>query len=331
MATAPPPLPIGLISFAHVHAPGYAGLLATMPEIAFTGIYDRDGKRGLHEAQRRGVPFYATLPDLWDHCQAVVIMAENVLHAEYALAAANAGKHILCEKPLAHLVADGEAMVADCQTAGVVLATAFPCPFSPAFEALVQQVQAGQLGTLLALHTTNRGYLPGGWFVDLSLSGGGAVMDHTVHVADLLRRLLNGPPATVNAEIGNSIYREQWDDSGLLTMCWAGGAFATLDCSWSRTPSFPTWGDVTIKAIGTAGVAEVHMFNQHITYYPASQGKGAWQGWGPNLDRLVLLDFIQAIRDHRPPRSTGADGLAALKIALAAYTSNREHAPVTIT
>ncbi|MBI3943594.1 MAG: Gfo/Idh/MocA family oxidoreductase [Chloroflexi bacterium] len=327
----PSPLLIGLISFAHVHAAGYADLLGNLPEITFAGIYDRDGGRGLREAQRRGVPFYATLPELFDNCEAVVIMAENVLHAEYAVAAAAAGKHILCEKPLAHTVADAEAMIAACQAAGVVLATAYPCPFSPSFEHLLHTVRGRQLGDLLALRTTNRGYLPGGWFIDLALSGGGAVMDHTVHVADLLRRLLNGLPATVYAEIGNSIYRENWDDSGLLTMRWAGGEFATLDCSWSRISSFPTWGDVTIKAIGTEGVAEVHMFNQHVTYYPAGQGRGVWQGWGPNLDRLVLLDFIQAIRDHRPPRSTGTDGLAGLKIALAAYASNREHAPVAIT
>jgi predicted dehydrogenase len=110
---------------------------------------------------------------------AVIICSENVHHRALTLMAAQAGKPVLCEKPLATTPDDARAMVDACNSANVPLFTAFPCRFSPAFQTLKEAAHRGDLGEILAVRGTNRGKCPGGWFVDLALSGGGAVMDHT--------------------------------------------------------------------------------------------------------------------------------------------------------
>ncbi|MBM3189741.1 MAG: Gfo/Idh/MocA family oxidoreductase [Chloroflexi bacterium] len=322
---------VGLWSLAHLHARSYVSVLRRHPEVEWVGLTDEDPARGAHMAQEYGLPFVAEPGELLARVHAVIITSANADHKAMALQAAEAGVHALVEKPIATTLADALAIVSAFERAGLVLGTAFPCPFSPAFGALRDAVASGSLGKPLAAKTTNRGKMPGGFFIELERSGGGAVIDHTVHVADLLRRLMPSPATQVHAEIGRGLFHETWDDSGILTIDYADGAFATLDCSWSRPTSYPTWGDVTLRLIGERGNAEADLFGQHVTRYPADQSPPAWHPWGSDLDELMIHDFVAAVRDRRPPRSTGRDGLAALQIALAAYESSRQRRPVAVT
>jgi predicted dehydrogenase len=258
---------------------------------------------------------------------AVVVCSENVHHRELAVAAAAAGKHVLCEKPLATTLDDADAIVDACARAGVALQTAFPCPYSPAFQRLRALIQAGALGELQALNCTNRGQMPGGWFVDPALAGGGAVMDHTVHVADLLRRLLGCEVVRVYAESGQGLHHLGVDDCGLLTLDFADGRFATIDTSWSRPAAFPIWGDVTIRAVGTRGTLIMDMFRQSIDRYGPTY---AQLGYGADLDRLMIADFVDAVGRGRPVAVTGQDGRRALEVALAAYRSIERGRPVDL-
>ena len=134
---------------------------------------------------------------------------------------------------------------------------------------------------VLAVKSTNHGMCPGDWFVQKELSGGGAVMDHTVHVADLLRDLLKAEAATVYAEISNQIRRSDTDDIGIMTIEFSNGVFATLDGSWSRPPkSYPTWGDVTMEVVGTTGTATMDMFG--VKWLNSRQIRIVWKNRGSN-------------------------------------------------
>src|SRR5947207_2057324 len=127
---------IGMMSFAHMHAASYAHSIVTRTDTEMVGIADHDPARAQAMAQRfetRAFPSYEALlaaPGL----EAVVIASENVRHRALAEMAAEAGKHVLCEKPLATSLADGEAMIAACRQAGVQLMTAFPCRYSPVMQ-----------------------------------------------------------------------------------------------------------------------------------------------------------------------------------------------------
>ncbi|HEY6739094.1 MAG TPA: Gfo/Idh/MocA family oxidoreductase, partial [Actinopolymorphaceae bacterium] len=186
-------LKIGLMSFAHLHGAGYLSILAGRPDVEVR-VADVDPERGKRFAEQHGVDFAESYDDLmgWDP-DGVIVCSENALHRELVELGASGGAYVLCEKPLATSLEDGHAMIAACEAAGVGLMTAFPMRFSQPIMALEQLVRGGELGRIFGVAGTNPGNNPGlrfPWFVTKDLAGGGAVMDHTVHVADLLRWLL---------------------------------------------------------------------------------------------------------------------------------------------
>jgi predicted dehydrogenase len=304
-----------------MHGLSYLHSLEHRTDASVIGIWDHDAERGRAFGEAHCVPWYDSYEALLEAVDAVAILSENVFHARYGIQAAEAGKHILCEKPLTTTEDDGEQFIEAARRNQVVLMTAFPCRFSPAFQSLKAKVGAGEIGSIKAICATNRGSCPFGWFVDPSLSGGGAMIDHVVHVADLLRDLLGESPNEVQAQVGNQIYGQEWEDTAMVTMKFPSGVFATLDSSWSRPAGYKTWGDVTMNVVGEKGVLELDMFGTEIQKY-SNEGKShVAMSFGSNLDALLVDEFLSAINGHRDPCVTGRDGLEAAKVAFAGYAS----------
>ena len=323
---------IGMMSFAHMHATSYAHSIASRADTEMVGIADESPERARQMAERyetRAFESYEALlaePGL----DAVVVCSENVKHRGLVELAAGAGKHVLCEKPLATTLEDGEAMIAACRNAGVQLMTAFPCRYSPVMQRLKATVDSGSAGEVLAFRGTNRGRNPGGWFIDKSLSGGGAMIDHTVHVTDLMRWLLRDEVKDVYAEISNGIGHHDFDDVAFLTMSFRKGAFGTLDASWSRPKSYPTWGDVTLEVVTERGTLSMDMFAQNLALYSDATDSVSWHNWGGNMDDGLVAAFAAAIAEGSPVPITGEDGLRAAEVALAAYKSAEQRSPVSL-
>ena len=323
---------IGILSFAHMHAEGYAACVKQVPGAALAGIFDRDKARGRMMAQRFSTDFYDKLEVMFaGDVDAVIVCSENARHRELAVAAAEAGKHVLCEKPIATTVEDAEAMIAACEANGVKLQVAFPCRFIMAVETAKRMLDDGKIGRVLAIKGTNRGTMPGGWFIEKNLAGGGAVMDHTVHVADLMRWFTGAEVSEVFAEIGNMIYGDDYDDCATLTLTFDNGVFATLDPSWSRNKAYPTWGDVTMTITGTQGVLSIDAFDQKIMLYSTEGPVGQEVCIADNMDLYLVGDFVECIAQDREPFISGRDGLEAMRVALAAYESSATHRPVKLT
>lgn len=336
-ASAGAPIGVALLSAAHVHAPAYARALTrlslgTAGVARLVAVWDDDAARGAALAAQCDVPFSGDLnmllarPDL----DAVVITAENARHRALCEAACAAGKHVLCEKPLAITTVDAEAMIAAAARARVVLATAFPMRHNGPARAVKEAIDSGAIGRILAVRATNHGTLPPGWFLDPALSGGGAVLDHTVHVIDLLRWYLRDEPIEVYAETSHGLYDLPVEDAALLTVTFAGGAVVTLDPSWSRPPAFPIWGDVTMEIAGDRGVLQLDAFARKLVYNNRSSERTEWIQWETDADEALLTDFAHAVRDGQPPAADGRDGERALSVALAAYASARDGRPVPI-
>lgn len=315
------PLRIGFVSCAHMHVASYFHSLKDRSDVELVGIWDHDAARGQAFAADNGIAWHDTYEALLDTSDAVTICSENVHHAALGIQAANAKKHILCEKPLTTTEEDGNAFVKAAKDNGVILMTAFPCRFSPAYQSLKAKIANGDIGPVKAICATNRGTCPWGWFVDPALSGGGAMIDHTVHVADLLRDLLGEAPSSVQAQIGNKIYNKEWEDTAMVTLQYPSGVFATLDSSWSRPAGYKTWGDVTMNVVGEKGVIEMDMFGPSIERYRNEGKNHVALGFGTNMDALMIEEFVAAIQENRDPLVTGQDGLDAAKVAFAAYAS----------
>jgi predicted dehydrogenase len=275
---------------------------------------------------RFGVTMFESLDGLLDaDIDAVVVCSETVHHAELVDRAAAAGCAVLCEKPLGIGARDSARIVAACERAGVALMTAFPVRFHPAVGQLHSLVSGGGLGDLRALNGTNQSVMPlreRSWFADAGLAGGGAMMDHIVHLADVFCWLLDAEPERVYA-VGNRIVHSEVvtvETSGVVMLDYPDGVFASIDCSWNRPLDYPTWGGIGLSVVGDGGTAEVDAMRQRLTRFGGGQAFG-WTPWGVDINQLMIDDFLAAVRDGRDPSVTGRDGLIATTVALAALES----------
>lgn len=314
-----------MLGVAHVHAPSYVHCILNAKDAELVGHWDKDAALANRFAGH-GSKAHEDRDALIDGSDAVVVAGENMDHADLIEAAAKKGKSILCEKPLA--ASHDQRDRIERAGANALLMTAFPCPFSPAFEGAVAKVKAGDIGKVLSVCATNHGKCPGGWFTDPTKSGGGAMIDHVVHVSDLLRRLLNEDPVRVHAVTGNNMYGQEWDDTAMLTIEYPSGVFASLDSSWSRPKSYKTWGDVTMKILGEKGVIELDLFVQGLDLFSDASGAHGMVGYTSNLDQAMVDEFLLAHAQRRAPMVTMKDGLAAADLALAAYESAKSGQPV---
>ena len=329
------PVRIGILSAEHVHAPSYISLLAAMPGAHLVGVWDDDPQRAISAAEPVSTRVFDDVDDLLERVDGVVIASANSRHRRLVEIAAAAGVHVLCEKPLATTVGDARAIVDTCAGAGVRLMTAFPSRWNPAARALESAVRTGALGTPVFLEGVNTGTMPdvhAPWFVDPALAGGGAVTDHVVHLADLYRWILRSEAVEVYA-VANRILQERFarvETGGFVSMRFANGVSATIDCSWSKPRSYPTWGGLSVQAIGTGGAFGIDAFRQRLAVYGTREAGISWPAWGPNADAGMLAEFLSAVREDREPTVTGLDGLRAVQIVDAAYRSIAAGAPVPL-
>ncbi|MEO7449065.1 MAG: Gfo/Idh/MocA family oxidoreductase [Humibacillus sp.] len=336
-------LRVGIASFAHVHAAGYARLLERRDDVDLLtcdpdpgpdpvrdlGGADEGQLRGAALAAQLGVNHVASYDELFaSDLDVVVVCSESARHRALVERAATAGVHVLCEKPLATTLEDAVAMRDACDAAGVRLMTAYPVRFHPGFRELRARVRRGELGAVLAVTGTNTGRAPIAsrrWFVDADLAGGGALMDHTVHLADLLDDLLEDRPRSVYAQVNQVVHGDDVDveTGGLVALTYPDGLVATIDCSWSAPASYPGWGGLTLTVEGERGSATLDAFADRLEVFDDQAGGLRWHPFGVDLDALMLDELLGAVRDGRAPQPDGSVGCRTLEIVLSAYASAR--------
>ena len=321
---------IGIISAAHHHVDGYLSALKAMEKdmnLEIVGMADEDEqrlKRYAAEWTLKPYPHAASL--LRERPDAIIICSENTRHRLYVEQAAAAGVHILCEKPLAADLADAQAMVELCRDKGLLLMPAFPMRYSQAILEARNALQSGQFGALRGGSSTNQGQMPmthRHWFIEPEMAGGGVIMDHTVHVVDLLRWLSSAEPMKVSV-FANRIMQPsptEVETAALLLIHFSNGLSFSLDASWSRPQRYPTWGGLTLRLVCDRGILEVDAFSENNQVYGAQDLR--WEYWGADVNRAMLADFLAALRGDTP-RLSADDGLAAQRLIDAAYRSWRQ-------
>jgi predicted dehydrogenase len=326
---------IGILSIAHLHAAGYQANLKAIPGIELVGFSHENSAEGRAFSEEFSVPWFASHQELLaQRLDGVVICSENARHRELVELGANAGCQILCEKPIETSLADAEAMKTVCDKNGVRFMTAFPTRFASSTQALRNMVQQGELGKVFGVNGINHSENPSGhraWFANKELAGGGAAMDHIVHLADFFRWCFSAEVTEVYAEIDNLFYPNELDvdTAGLLLITMSNGIQASIDCSWSRPTWYPRWGHLKIEVIGEKGAAVVDSFAQHLTVYAKSRARNPeWIGFGPDPNQPMIQEFVESIREKREPSVTWNDGYQALRVVLAAYESAKSKEPV---
>lgn len=328
---------IGIMSFAHLHAEDYIGNLRNAPGVEMIGFSDTDAERGQHFAEvfdARWFPTHEAL--LAEKPDGVIICSENANHRALVEMAAAAGVHILCEKPIEVTLADAEAMRVAYETAGVNFMTAFPVRFMPSVASVKAALDRGDLGRLYAVNGINHSEIPRehrAWFAQKALAGGGAVMDHTVHLVDMLRWYLDSEIVEVYAEVDNLFYPNEVDvdTAGIVLLTFANGVFASIDCSWSRPTYYSRWGHMKFDIVGENGFTVVDALSQYHTVYSQKAPRNPlWVNWGSDANQFMINEFVASIREGRQPSVTWKDGYETLRVALACYESALAGQPVKL-
>lgn len=298
-------------------------------------VFSTDSQRGAAYANEFGISRSTTeLGELLNSSiDAVYIATTNDLHHGQCLAAAKAGKHILCEKPLATNLVEAMNMVKACKAAGVVLATNHHLRGAATHRAMRDAIKAGKIGRVLAIKVVHAGYLPvhlQGWRLTNPMAGAGAILDLTVHDADLMRFILDDEAASVAAMVQNS------------GMAIAGVEDAAMGVITFRSGTLGQFHDgFTTKYVQTS--VEVHgdsgslVATNCMTQAPIGEvllktagGETKLQLQHENLYVRTINAFKSAIAGEGEPLATGEDGAASLAIALAALESARTRSVVNI-
>jgi len=317
---------VAVLGVAHTpHAMSYMRCLADRDDVELVGVYDADAVLGGSVADRFGIPYTANLDHLLDsELVAAVVCSTTVQHRTIVEQAAGAGVHVLCEKPIATTLGDARSMIDACTGAGVQLHVAFVCRFYPVVQQVRAAVAAGAIGDVIGIVGGNRGVPPlppnyPSWITDKVEAGGGALIDHSVHVTDAIRHVVNREVVSVNAEVDDRFWKSGVDDSAILSLVLDGGAIATVDPSWSVPSSNPWHYDFFLRVLGTRGALDIDDTKESVRFVDAAGLHLVT--FGVDIDRLMVDAFLGSVRRGAliDPCADGEDGYRALEIALAGY------------
>ena len=356
MKTTPAGAPVrfGLIGSGAIMRLSHAPTIRRSAEAELVVVFDRDADRARRLADDFGATACAEIEALLDRrdIDAVVVATPNRFHPEAVTLAAAAGKHVLCEKPLAIDIQSAKRMVDACAAAGVVLQVGFNQRYWNQVRIAKELIRAGVIGKVhgfRSIYAERWDAYPAAtrYRYDLALSGGATIIDLTIHRIDLVRHLL-GEFRGVMAELAHSVVPDPIDDNVWLLARLEGGARGCL----SSDRYSPAIGDGT-DIYGSEGT--IHLATETLNpfhaaplavhterkaadlpdvlreaVYPEAWWKGFEGGWitvkppRANPYEAQLRAFCQSIRFGAAPDVSGEDGLKAQEVVQAAYLSMRQ-------
>jgi predicted dehydrogenase len=276
---------------------------------------------------------------------AVTICLPHHLHAPVTVAAAQAGKHVLCEKPLAASLTEADRMIAAARDAGVMLMVAENVHFDPLYHEMRRLLDAGAIGRPALIQMTRECYLTRSfledrrWFLDRRAAAGGIMMSGGIHDFEAMR-LLIGEVAGVSALRARQRFAEmEGDDTSIAQVRFVDGTVGTLVESFVMksliTASGPEVHTVRIDGeLGSLAVRDGHtirLFSERPEYLPGGV-LTQHDLYVPETDTFEreIAHFLTCLRSGEEPRSSGRSQRRPLEIVLAAYASMESGAPVTL-
>lgn len=304
-------------------------LVAVMDPVGVDGI-----------AAEFGVPGYTSEADLLADpaVDAVYIASPAASHLEQIESAAQAGKHILCEKPLTLSSAQARRAVERCHQHGVMLQEGYMMKFHGAHRKIRELIQAGRLGRIVSMRAQLSCWYPpiaGAWRQDPTTGGGGSLIDMGTHLLDLLEYFA-GPVRSVAALVGNLVQDYRSEDAATMLLEFAGGAQATIDtffcipdeASRTRLEVYGSQGAVlTEGTIGQGSGGQMEgVFGLGAAGYDATQNKDDARRFQPvpfdaiNPYTAQCASFADCVLQGRPPEvNTGESAVHLLELVEQAY------------
>lgn len=332
----------GSISGNHLH--GYAQL----PQVKIQAICDLNRERAQKAADQYGAPgVYTDLNEMLakEQLDAVSVTCWNNAHAEASIAALQAGVNVLCEKPLAMSAKQAQLMVEAEKQSGKLLMVGFVRRFFEGTIFVKDAVDNGDLGDIYWVRTgcIRRCGNPGGWFSDSKRSGGGPVIDLSVHMVDEARYLLGKPKAvSVSAATFNKIgskantkgvswYKSQdydgfcdVEDAATALVRFDNGAVLNVEVSWTLdTDNERTYFEMFGSKGGAVAEPYIKLMSSRSDYMTDLSPVVDGEDVGAAFDKEIA-HFIECIQTGQPCRNPGQDGVELMKILDAIYLSAKE-------
>ncbi len=318
----------------------HAAALAEIPGAELYAVYDREIRRAEEFAKKYPVKVYRTFDELLNDSQlvAVTIATPTGVHKEVAILCAEAGKHILCEKPLDVSLERADAIIAACDKNDVYLSAVFQSRFSNNVKLIKDAVDTGRFGRLVLCsaqvkwYRSQEYYDNAGWRGTWELDGGGALMNQSIHIVDLLLHLA-GNPEMVHAFAGTLTHeRLEVEDNVCVSIKFKNGALGVIEASTSCAPGFPRRleisgekGSVILEddIITRWQFIDERVEDKTVPFGKAGLKSGAGDPRGGSHEghRRQLLDLIDAINHQRQLLIPGSEGRRALELICGIYES----------
>jgi myo-inositol 2-dehydrogenase/D-chiro-inositol 1-dehydrogenase/scyllo-inositol 2-dehydrogenase (NAD+) len=322
-----------------IHARNFARLV---PGALLAGVSDPiSAARAAAKAELGEVADFADYRDLLEDrsIQGIVIAAPTVMHREIAVAAAQRGKHVFCEKPMAMNSEECDAMIAATEKAGVVLQIGFMRRFDGNFHAAYERVKAGEIGEVVLVKSCTHGpTYPKPWMFDLRQSNG-PLAEVCSHDIDTLRWFTGGEFNEVYAIAGNYRTPEarathpDFYDQVLLSARFSNGAQGCITGAQGVQYAY----DSRVEILGTQGLISIGGLEAGTTVVCTREKElrrpavVSWTSLYRDAYLAEAAEFVTAIREQRPARVTGSDGRAAVAVVNAGNRSIVERRPVVLT
>jgi UDP-N-acetyl-2-amino-2-deoxyglucuronate dehydrogenase len=339
----PKKLGFGIIGIGNISA-FHAKCVQQIENCELIAVCSRSEEKAKKTSQEYNVPYYTNFIELInrDDIDVVSICTPSGKHLDPALAAAQAGKHVIVEKPIEITLERADQMIDACKKANVKLAVIFQNRFGEAIQRLRKVVQQGKLGKLILgdayikWHRTQGYYDTGGWRGTLKGDGGGALINQSIHTIDLLQWIM-GPVKTIYGKVGTFTHQIEGEDLGLALLTFENGAMGVIEGSTSIYPGFPE----RLEILGEKGTIVLESSRiktwkiEGIEDGKEEDSENAKTGGASDPMAISIeghlaqyQDFIDAIHEDREPLVNGIEGRKALEIVLAIYRSSREGKPI---
>ena len=341
MTKNPKPVRLGVVSFAHGHVSAYCRVIADFADAAVVAAWDDNAERGRTGAADFGLDWQPDLDQLLarDDIDAVFVASPTSQHAAHVIAAAEAGKHVLLQKPMALTLADCDAIIAAVERAGVKFSLCYQMRCDPVNVKMKALVEAGAVGNIAVVRRRhaipmllNREWaVPGNWHIDPAQNLG-MFMDDASHAADWFYWML-GRPVSVMAEIDNIVTDMAPDDNGVAIYRFARGEIGILLNSSTQLAA-----EATTEIYGDAGTIQQNYGDLPASLLPAEgaplklyrAGAADWERFDfpivPQRARIeaVPRPLVDYLKGDGPPLATAAEGRVCIEMILGAYQSARE-------
>jgi predicted dehydrogenase len=335
---------VGLVGCGRI-APRHVQSIAQIENARLVAVADRIEERARRFADETGADAYTDIRYLLDRddIDCIDICTPSGLHAQMGIQAAEVGKHILVEKPMALTVADADNLIRAARQAKVKLGVVLQNRYNPPMEDLYQAVNNGKFGKILLGSATVRWYRPqeyyqddwhGTWAMD-----GGALMNQSIHHIDALNWLMGSPVESVVAYTATLAHEIETEDTGVAILRFANGALATVEGS---TITYPQNIEGSVAIFGEHGSAKVGgtALNRKIFWKLKGQLEAEREMiTQENLDPpsvygfshlKVLEDMVLSIIEDRDPLTNGSEARKSVVLVNAMYASARTGEPVSI-